>query len=133
MITKNSLIFILEDDKAYGILIQNFLKKSGYQKVVLFQDENLCLNNMTKRPKILISDYHLNYMSGLQIIKKVKEKNSGLYTILLSGAYHKEKFSNDMPLREVNKYILKGDHEFEELVKTLNNLVDQYYDENFYS
>jgi DNA-binding response OmpR family regulator len=133
MITKNSLIFILEDDKAYGILIQNHLKKAGYQKAVLFQDENLCLNNMTKRPKILISDYHLNYMSGLQIIKKAKESNNGLYTILLSGAYHKEKFSNDIPLSEINKYIRKGECEFKELVKTLDNLTEQYYDENFYS
>ncbi len=131
MITKNSLIFILEDDKAYGILIQNCLKKSGFQKVVLFQDENLCLNNMAKHPRILISDYHLNYMSGLQIIKMAKEENKGLYTILLSGDYHKEKFSNDS-LQEIDKYIMKGDHEFEVLVKTLNNLTDQQYDENFY-
>lgn len=132
MITKNSLIFIVEDDKPYGNLVRSFLKKSGYEHVTLFHDERDCLNNLSQHPEVIISDYHLNYMSGLKLIQEARKKSSGFYTILLSGAYHIEKFSDDIPVQKVDKYIIKGENEFQILTETLNDLTiskssSQYY------
>ncbi len=132
MLTKESTIFIVEDDKPYGILVQFYLRKLGFQNVELFHDEEQCLNNMDKHPKVLISDYHLNYMNGMKLIEKARKKSSGFYSILLSGSYHKEKYSNDMSLRKIDKYIMKGDNELDKLHETLSGLMDPVYNLQFY-
>lgn len=132
MITKSSLIFIVDDDKPYGNLLLTYLKKSGFQHVELFHDENQCLNNMEQHPEVLISDYNLNYMSGLKLIREARKISSGFYSILLSGAFHKEQYKDDMSLHNVDKYILKGDDELGKLSETLDNFMDPVYKVQYY-
>ena len=132
MITKKSLIFIVDDDKPYGNLLSAYLRKAGFQHIELFHDEGQCLNNMGQHPEVLISDYNLNYMSGLKLIQEAREISPGFHSILLSGAFHKEHYSDDMPLDKVDKYIMKGDNELEKLSETLESFMDpgnriQYY------
>jgi DNA-binding response OmpR family regulator len=132
MITKDSTIFVVEDDKPYGILIQCYLRKLGFQHIFLFHDEKECLDSMDQYPEVLISDYHLNFMSGLKLIQEARKISSGFYSVLLSGAFHKEKYSNDMPLHYIDKYIMKGDNELQKLSETLNTFMNPMYNAQFY-
>lgn len=132
MITKNSTIFIIEDDKPYGALLQRHLKNLGFQNVVIFHDEEQCLNNMHQHPKVLISDYNLNYMSGLRLIEEAREKSTGFYSILLSGVYNQEHYAYDMSSHNIDKYIMKGDDELQKLSQTLDNFMNPTFSIHLY-
>ncbi len=132
MVTNDSLIYILEDDRPYGALMQQYLNKQGFKQIILFHDENNCLTNLDKHPSILITDYHLNYMSGLKVIQEARKVNPDIYTILISGAYHKAKYSDDIPLQKIDKYIIKDNNELQELSKFLFALMDKTPDEEYY-
>jgi DNA-binding response OmpR family regulator len=124
MLTKSSLIFIVDDNLYYGKMILYHLKNQGFENVILFSDENKCLDNFKKKPRLLISDYHLKEMNGLQLIQKARGVYQGFYTILLSGSYYEEDFNNNVILHEIDKYIIKGQDELQILADTLNDWIN---------
>jgi len=123
MFAKDSLIFVVDDDVPYGKLVQTYIKRQGFENVTFFQDERSCLRNMKDNPQVLIADYHLNFMSGLKLIERAREICRGIYSILLSGVYHKELYSDDMSIRNVDKYIMKGENDLNHLSETLHNFL----------
>jgi FixJ family two-component response regulator len=124
----NSLVLIhmVDLDETYGMLVKTFLEKNNFKQVSLFTDENECLNNMKKKPKILITGYHLKNMSGLQLIKKAKIVFPNFYSILLSGGFHEDTHHvfDERFLQLVDKYIIKGMDDLQELIEAVTYSVD---------
>jgi DNA-binding NtrC family response regulator len=120
----NNLIFIIDDDLGYGRYVQARLAQNKYTNVHLYEDEKACLKDMKKFPAILIVDYHLKEMSGLQLIQKAKNIYPDFYSILLSGEYHNTQSTNVMDerfLAYIDKYIIKGMNDMEELFEALDD------------
>lgn len=123
---RSVLIHMVDLDENYGRLVKHFLEKNDFKQVILFTDENECLSNMKKKPKILITGYHLKNMSGLQLIKKAKTVFPNFYSILLSGDFHKDTYHafDERFIQLVDKYIIKGMDDMEELMDALRYSVD---------
>ncbi len=132
MVTKNSIIFIIEDNELYGKAVQSFLRSIGFRNVIWFQDERHCLHSMGNRPEVLILDYQLNYMNGLDLLKEARKKSSGFFSILLSGTFDRLKYNTGMPLPFFDRYIRKDGQEFKKLSETLDNFMDPAYNIQFY-
>ncbi len=125
MLTKSSLIFIIDDNLYYGKIILHHLKNQGFENIILFNDENKCLDSFKEQPSLLISDYHLKDMDGLQLVEKAREVHTEFYTILLSGSYYDEDFNNKIVLQHIDKCIIKGHDELQKLTNTLNDWIDK--------
>jgi len=120
----NNLIFIIDDDLGYGRYVQARLAQNKYTNVHLYDDEKAFLKDMKKFPAILIVDYHLKAMSGLQLIQKAKNIYPDFYSILLSGEYHNTQNASVMVerfLAYIDKYIIKGMNDMEELFEALDD------------
>jgi len=115
------LIHMVDVDENYGKLVKSILAKHNFKHVTLYTNETDCLANITKRPKVLITGYHLKTMSGLQLIKKAKSIFPGFYSILLSGDFHKDTQNvyDERFIQYVDKYIIKGMDDMEELIDTV--------------
>lgn len=85
MKTSNPSFFIVEDDAFYAELVKNVLKNESYENVTIFHNGEDCLANIDQQPDIVILDYMLGQMSGLHILRKIKEKYPKIQVILLSG------------------------------------------------
>jgi DNA-binding NtrC family response regulator len=72
---KNQLIFVVEDNQVYNKLITGYLSKQGYSKVKTFFSGEECVNAVEKGevPEVVIQDYFLENMNGLDVLKKVKK------------------------------------------------------------
>jgi ActR/RegA family two-component response regulator len=118
-----NLIFIVDDDLGYGRYVQARLTQNRFTNVHLYDDEKECLKDMKQLPAFLIVDYHLKKMSGLQLIQKAKSICPDFYSILLSGEYHNNSTSmmDERFLQYIDKYIIKGMDDMEELMDTLND------------
>jgi len=78
-------IFILDDDRYYGIFLKNALNSPNYS-IEYFQAEQDCLAALEDAPDILILDHRLQYMTGLEILDEVNRKCKGkTQVIYLSG------------------------------------------------
>jgi FixJ family two-component response regulator len=78
-------IFILDDDRYYGMFLRNALDSTNYS-IEYFQREQDCLSALENAPDVLILDHRLQYTTGLEILDEVNRKCKGkVQVIYLSG------------------------------------------------
>lgn len=85
MTTKIKKILIIEDDILISTLCTNALTQNGYDVIVTDKGESGIEYYKTWRPDVIVTDIHLPYMSGLDVIKYCKEKNENVPIIAVSG------------------------------------------------
>lgn len=82
---KGPLIFVVEDNPVYCKLVVSYLKTNKFTNVESFSSGEDVLNAMEKQPKIVIQDYLLDGMNGIEVLKKAKKIAPDVEFIFLSG------------------------------------------------
>jgi FixJ family two-component response regulator len=83
---KNDLIYIVDDDKTLNNMICMFLDSKGFKRVKGFYNGDDMIKELSdKESIIIIQDYDLPGMNGLDILKKVKPAYKNVDFIFLSG------------------------------------------------
>ena len=119
---KNQLIYVVEDNKVYNKLIVEYLKKQKIPRVKPFFSGEECVQSIEngERPDIIIQDYFLENMNGLDVLRKVKKISPSSEFIFLTnnesmevavntikyGAYDyiiKDKITLDKVMDRINK------------------------------
>lgn len=72
---KNFLIYVVEDNKVYNKLLTEYLNKQGYENIKAFFSGEACVSAIQKgdNPDIVIQDYFLEEMNGLDVLKKARK------------------------------------------------------------
>ena len=65
---KNPLIFVVEDNQMYNKLVVSYLKTNKFSNVESFHTGEDALKNMDKNPDIVIQDYLLDGMTGIEVL-----------------------------------------------------------------
>ena len=78
-------IFVVEDDTFYGEMLKYHISLNPDYVVEKFENGKECLDNLYKNPAVISLDYSLPDMSGLEVLRKVKEYNSDVPVIIVSG------------------------------------------------
>lgn len=86
---KNKMISIVDNEGDISALLRLGVneKIEGY-KVFAFNDPSLALQHFVENKSayaLVITDLRMSGLNGLELLKKVKELNSGVRTILMSG------------------------------------------------
>lgn len=86
-IKKSALIYLVDDQPMLLDLVEASLLEGGYQ-LKKFQDPHAALLSVRKaksKPDLLVTDYAMGTMNGIDLIEKCKALAPRLKTILLSG------------------------------------------------
>lgn len=78
-------IFIVEDDVIFAKIMSHHLSLNPEYEVEIFPDGKSLLKNLYKNPTLISLDYNLPDMTGLDILKQVKEFNPDLPVVIVSG------------------------------------------------
>ena len=84
---RKPLIYIVDDEALLLDLAEASLEPGGYM-VKKFQDPEEALRSFLRektKPDLLITDYAMGKMNGLELIEKCKSAHPGLKTMLVSG------------------------------------------------
>jgi DNA-binding response OmpR family regulator len=80
-----NLILLVDDDRAICAEMSIFLSKKGYDVIVANNGRDAVELFKKRKPIVVLTDYKMPVMSGIDLLKKVKSINSDIHVILMSG------------------------------------------------
>ena len=89
-------IFVVDDEQMLLDLAEMILEPTGFQ-VRLFRDPLQALKEYTAaqpRPDVLVTDYAMPRMNGMELLRKCKQLHPEQKTILLSGTVDEAIYAN---------------------------------------
>ena len=102
MYANNRIVSIIDDDPSTTLFFREALKEFTGITVVDFTDPILALEHFQKYDYayvLVISDYKMAALNGMEFLKKIKEYNRFVRTILITAAFR----INDNLLQEYTK------------------------------
>ena len=114
-------IFLIDDDDMYSNIIKASLEQNDLYDVHVFPSGEDFFNKIHENPDVAIIDYNLPGMSGIEILKKIKQYNSGIATVVLSGQ-DKLEVVVEAYNNGANSYIIKKQNVIVELNNVLKTL-----------
>ena len=88
MDVKNSLlIYVVEDNQVYNRMVCEYLKKQNYTNVKSFISGNECIKTVMNgdEPDIVIQDYFLDDLNGIDVLKAIKARCKDAEFIFLTS------------------------------------------------
>lgn len=80
-----SKISIVDDDVFSLTLIKEMLGTIHFKNVFTYSNSTDFLNSMISQPDIVFLDYHIDNLTGLEILKKIKRTNPEAFIVIISG------------------------------------------------
>ncbi len=121
MNTDQPNIFIVEDDKIFQELLKQKLNSLNAGPIEVFQSGEECLNSIYKNPKIVLLDYNLGNMDGLEVLKRIKSYNPDIHVILLSGQEKLEVAINTLKYGAYD-YVIKNEVTFKRIEQLIGRI-----------
>ncbi len=84
-IDRNYLIFVVDDDKPFNALISQYLTSMGFNRVKSFYSGEDAVNAIQEKPVVVMQDYDLPGMNGVDVLEKYKKEYPEAEFIFLSG------------------------------------------------
>jgi DNA-binding NtrC family response regulator len=119
--SNDSLIFVVEDNRVYNKLIVSYLKTNKFNNVMPFYSGEDTINNLYRNPDIIIQDFLLDGMNGIDVLKKAKEQNPNIEFIFLSGQDNIDVAINTMKYGAYD-YIVKDQMALKKMVNKINKI-----------
>lgn len=122
---EKEIIFVVDDDPDILQLIQHVLEIEGFE-VKAFTDPEIALfefNHAERRPQMVVTDYCMNPMNGLELLAKCREKQPNIKSVVISGMVDEADLA-ELP-SQTDRFIQKP-FQVSNLVQTLNTLAAQH-------
>ncbi|MBN1417006.1 MAG: sigma-54-dependent Fis family transcriptional regulator [Bacteroidales bacterium] len=121
MTDKPFKIFVVEDNEWYNRLLVHTLSLNPDYEVQHFFNGKDFLNRLHESPDIVTLDYRLPDITGLEILKKIRQENSDIQVILIS---EQEDINTVVDLLKLGAYdyITKSDDIKDRLLNTVQNI-----------
>lgn len=119
---EDPLIFIVEDNSIYNKFIASYLRSNKFKRIESFLSGEECLKNLYKKPDIVIQDYLLNGISGIDVLKTTKKINPGTEFIFLSGQDNLSIAVNSIKYGAFD-YVVKDRFALNKLTDNINKII----------
>lgn len=120
---KRDLIFIIEDNEMYSMMVEYILSVSDCYRFVKLSSGEDGIANLYQKPDAIILDYYLPGMNGLNTFKKIKEKLPDVPVIVLSKN-RDEATAAKLLEAGVDGFIPKEKNSIEQLKINLHKIID---------
>lgn len=121
-------VFLVEDDEAYAEFIKKSLRKK-YQIYSFITAEECLVTLKSISPDVLILDYHLPGMTGIELYEQIKDKLSSEVKVIMMSAIDDGNLVLEFIKKGVRDYVVKD----EKVINTLTSIIegedDIYFDD----
>ena len=116
------LIFIVEDNPVYNKLVVNYLHSKKFNRIESFLSGEECMKRIGEKPDIIIQDYLLEGMDGIEVLKATKKLYPHTEFIFLSGQDSVDVAINTMKLGAFD-YIVKDQMALKKMVDKISKII----------
>ncbi|HPI79447.1 MAG: response regulator transcription factor [Cyclobacteriaceae bacterium] len=121
-------IFLIEDDEIYAEFVKKALGQNpDYQVNSFFTAEEALKAVNGKLPDVLIIDYKLPGMSGIELYEKIKDKIGDQTKVIMLSALDDGNMVLSFIQKGVRDYVIKDENVIESLEAILSGKEDDYY------
>jgi DNA-binding NtrC family response regulator len=119
-------LFLVDDDALFLKSLEIEFLQHGDFTIETFTTGELCLENLSHNPDVIILDYHLdgidkNAMNGIEALDKIKASNPNIPVIMLSSQ-DKIEVAVTCIHHKAFDYIVKSETAFMRLQKTIETI-----------
>ncbi len=123
-------IFIVEDDSEYAEFIKAKLRRT--YKIYAFANAEDCLVSLKSiTPDVLVLDYYLPGMNGIDLYEKVKDKLPKSTKVVILSSVDDGKLVLDFIKKGIRDYVVKDDNVIASLTAIIEGEEDKYLDSLF--
>jgi DNA-binding NtrC family response regulator len=120
------LIYFVDDDKMILNLLEYTFKNRDNYDVKTFRNGEDCLVAMSDKPALIVLDHffivnNTQLSKGIQILKKIREIDSTVPVIMLSGE-KSESIINEYAKNGVSKFIIKDSYFIDSLIESIEDV-----------
>lgn len=118
------MIFVVEDNKLYNQLIVGHLNKSGLTNVKSYSSGKECIEAVKNKevPNIVIQDYFMNDMNGVEVFQRVKKLVPKAEFIFLTANENVEVAVSTMRLGAYD-YVIKDSIALDKVVNKIQKII----------
>ena len=81
---QKGLVFIVEDNEMYSLMLEYTLANDRVAHCVSFPSGEECIRNLDQNPMLVILDYWLPGMNGMQTFEAIKKKKPDVPVVMLT-------------------------------------------------
>ena len=123
---KKILLFLVDDDALFLKSLEIEFADNTESIIKTFPTGELCLENISQNPDVIILDYHLNSIdknaiNGLETLDRIKTANQTIPVVILSSQDKIEVAVNCMK-HQAFDYIVKSETAFIRLQKAITTI-----------
>jgi CheY-like chemotaxis protein len=78
-------VFIVDDDPTFTKLLERELDQAKLTPYETYASGEACLQNLRHRPRLILLDFTLGGLNGLDVLKAIKEKSPRTDVIMLTA------------------------------------------------
>jgi len=120
---KAKLIFIVDDNEVYALMLDYILSKDGNYKFISFKSGQDCINNLHRNPELIILDYNLPGMNGYETLLEIKKTNPNIHVVMLTN-HEDDKLKAKLLMAGADDYILKQNSGETHLVEKIESILN---------
>jgi DNA-binding NarL/FixJ family response regulator len=121
-------IFLIEDDEIYSEFIRDALSKNADYNVKLFFSAEEALRAINgKLPEVVIIDYKLPGLSGIELYEKIKSKITDINRVIMLSALDDGNMVLSFIQKGVRDYVIKDEHVVDSLQAIISGNDENYF------
>jgi CheY-like chemotaxis protein len=120
--SRGKRVFIVEDNEMHSMMMDYLISKENQFQIYRFKSGEECLQKLKMNPDIVILDYGLPGMNGMETFNAIKKYNSEIPVVVVTenkNVLLEQAFLN----AGAYEYILKENNAFSRLNTVLNSLL----------
>lgn len=121
-------IFLIEDDEIYAEFVKKALGQNSEYQISTFTTAEDALKAVNgKLPDVLIIDYKLPGMSGIELYEKIKDQIEDKNKVIMLSALDDGNMVLSFIQKGVRDYVIKDENVIDSLEAILGGKEDDYY------
>lgn len=121
-------VFLVEDDEAYAEFVKKSLR-TKYQIYSFISAEDCLVTLKSISPDVLILDYHLPGISGIELYDQIKDQLKKDAKVIMMSAIDDGNLVLEFIRKGVRDYVVKDENVINTLISVIEGEDDIYFDD----